>query len=145
MRSAKKRHQYNLWRLAQRGFLVLSLSCCCWFLLLIAAAAPSPENTAPSPPAAIAKYSLQVPAEVAQRQIKLTPPATKLRVTTQPGDVAVRCGDRIQTYTCTGGKPLTIERSPAEAISQFRVQNPTHAEAISIELTVYATATPPET
>lgn len=68
-------------------------------------------------------YVFFVPAEGVKHKISLHPPATKLRIKSDATVTALLCGDAIQTYHCSGGKPLRIERANDEAISQFMARN----------------------
>lgn len=108
---------------------------------------PSPPASPEPPPEADSKtYFLQVAAGSIKRQITLDPPATKLIVTVESGNALVRCGVRganpadnhPQTYTCTSGKPLIIERDPDQAIEHFWAQDLSEINDVQLRLESYS-------
>lgn len=56
--------------------------------------------------------------------LKIEPPATRLAIVSQSGDLAVRCGDGIRNYSCIPGKLLQIESDSSIPIEQFWGENP---------------------
>lgn len=68
-------------------------------------------------------YSLTLIPDNPRQQITLDPPATRIKVTMELGNSAVRCGDRLDSYRTLPGKPLTIERDADTAMTQFWAQN----------------------
>lgn len=92
-------------------------------------------------------YLLQVMAGSPRRQITLDPPATKLVVTFESGDAAIRCGivpkepargDRPRIYTSALGKPLTIERDPDSAITRFWAQDLSEVSDVLLRIESYS-------
>ncbi len=101
-------------------------------------------------------YFLQVMAGSPKRQITLDPPATKLVVTVEAGEAALRCGvdskgpvkgngqkpapknRRLQAYSCVLGKPLTIERDSDNAIGRFWVQDLSDVSDVRLRLESYS-------
>ncbi|MGF1514964.1 MAG: hypothetical protein ACFB5Z_14890 [Elainellaceae cyanobacterium] len=89
-------------------------------------------------------YFLPVMAGSSRRQITLKPPATKLVVTFESGDAAIRCGisskgsPRLQAYSCALGKPLTIERDPDSAITRFWAENLSTVTDVRLRLESYS-------
>lgn len=108
---------------------------------------PEKQPSSPADSAKVKTYFLQVMAGSSRRQIILDPPATKLVVTFESGNAAVRCGvgpkgmakgDRSQSYTCILGKPLTIERDPDNAITRFWAQDLSDVSDVRLRLKSYS-------
>ncbi len=81
-------------------------------------------------------YRLTVLPEISEQRIKLNPPATKVAIAIQPGDVAIRCGYSFKVYTCTSGKTLKIRAEPDNPIQEFWVQNPL-SHNVRVAIAVY--------
>ncbi|WP_204153806.1 hypothetical protein [Leptolyngbya sp. CCY15150] len=85
---------------------------------------PAPEAIAPEPAESsdpLQKYLTVLPHAV--QTLDLQPGVVKMVVTSEAGHTTLRCGDRIQTYTCAPGRAIAIERDPSEAMMEFRAQN----------------------
>lgn len=81
-------------------------------------------------------YFLNLISDHPRQQITLNPPATKLKVSVGGGANSVRCNDGAQTFTCASGKPLIIERSADNPVTQFWAQNSGGGSA-RIRISVY--------
>lgn len=81
--------------------------------------APSPEEKAKP----LKTYLLNLLPDHPRQQVTLDPPATRLQVIVNRGTDSVRCGDGTKIYTCALGKPLIIDRSMDEPITEFWAQN----------------------
>ncbi|MDJ0736990.1 MAG: hypothetical protein QNJ47_23470 [Nostocaceae cyanobacterium] len=81
-------------------------------------------------------YRLSVLPEIPQQRIKLNPPATKIVITIQPGDVAILCGYNFKVYTCVSGKPLEINAESNNPIKEFWIQNPLSYN-VRVKIAVY--------
>ncbi|HEY9814441.1 MAG TPA: hypothetical protein V6D20_01335 [Candidatus Obscuribacterales bacterium] len=85
---------------------------------------PAPEAIAPEPAESsdtLQKYLTVLPHAV--QTLDLQPGVLKMVVISEAGHTTLRCGDRIQTYTCAPGRSVVIERDPSEALMEFRAQN----------------------
>ncbi|TVQ18711.1 MAG: hypothetical protein EA367_13885 [Leptolyngbya sp. DLM2.Bin15] len=87
---------------------------------------PAPEAIAPEVEPAessdiLQKYLTVLPHAV--QSLDLQPGVLKMVVTSEAGHTTLRCGDRIQTYTCAPGRAIAIERDASEALMEFRAQN----------------------
>jgi hypothetical protein len=119
--------------------------------LAIAIAPPMFADVAPSEPASevvaseepIQTHYLSVLKEMAEQTLKFEPPATQIVVRLNSGDTTVRCGDKIQSYHCTSGKPLAIGYGEETPIEKFWVQNPEHKN-FRLKIDVYSVYNPPE-
>lgn len=78
-------------------------------------------------PKALQTYGVPLLGSQAEQRIKIDPPALELRVTTQPGNVVLRCGDNHQVYTCKAGQPTVIVADTP--ITEFWVQHHTEENA----------------
>lgn len=104
-------------------------------LLLIWAIAATPVRAAELPET-VKTYPLNISPNVAKQTVTLDPPATHLIVKmVKPGDVAIPCGYRSQTYTCTAGKALDIVPKDGNPIEKFWGQNTTE-KMVFLTLTV---------
>ena len=69
-----------------------------------------PTETVTQP---IKTYYLNVLPEVGRREVKFDLPATNIAITSQSGDTTVRCGDAINSYSCSPGKRLELRYDAA--------------------------------
>ena len=81
-------------------------------------------------------YLLTLLPGVARQVVKINPPATRLVVTSQPGDKAVRCGNDGRGYSCVPGKRLEILADSATPVAQFWGENPNEIE-VRLRIEVY--------
>ncbi len=115
-----------------------------WFLLLLvvpfiqasARLSTTYEEEGSELPLPLKVYHLTVLPEVSEQRVKLNPPAAKVAIAIQPGDVAIRCGYNFNIYTCVSGKTLKIHAEPDRPIQEFWVQNPL-SHNVRISITVY--------
>jgi hypothetical protein len=91
-------------------------------------------------PKALQTYGVPLLGSQAEQRIKIDPPALELRVTTQPGNVVLRCGDNHQAYTCKAGQPTVIVADTP--ITEFWVQHHTEENA-NLQVGVYRYAKDP--
>ncbi|MGP1383340.1 MAG: hypothetical protein ACTS2F_07235 [Thainema sp.] len=85
-------------------------------------------------------YFLSVPPGGVKHQIAISPAATQLQVTSESGSTATPCGDAVQMYSCTAGKPVKIQRSAEDAIATFMARNSSE-QPVRLRLDVYETVT----
>lgn len=85
-------------------------------------------------------YFLSVPPGGVKHQIAISPAATQLQVTSESGSTVTPCGDAVQTYSCTAGKPVKIWRSEEDAIATFTARNASE-QPVRLRLDVYETVT----
>jgi hypothetical protein len=101
----------------------------------IAPEATSEQAPVPIPDGAIqVKYLRILPGAV--QSVNLQPAVLRMIVTSNAGNITLRCGDSIQTYTCSPGRILTIERVPDQAMTNFRAQNDGN-QAVRLRLDIY--------
>lgn len=87
-------------------------------------------------------YSLPLITTASKQQIQIDPPATRLVITTKPGDVSVHCGDSNRNhYRCIAGKPLEIIYDPPQPISYFWAYSE-HNEHVALKIDVYELYSP---
>lgn len=89
---------------------------------------------------ALQTYRVPLLGSQAEQRIKIDPPALELRVTTQPGNVVLRCGDNHQAYTCKAGQPTVMVADTP--ITEFWVQHQTE-ENVNLQVGVYRYAADP--
>ncbi len=80
------------------------------------------------------KYLRILPKAV--QSVDLQPAVLRMVVTSNAGNITLRCGDLVQTYTCSPGRALTIERTPEQAMTSFRAQNDSD-QAVRLRLDIY--------
>lgn len=80
------------------------------------------------------KYLRVLPGAV--QSVSLQPAVLRMIVTSNAGNITLRCGDAVQTYTCSPGRALTIERIPDQAMTTFRAQNNGN-QAVRLRLDIY--------
>ena len=73
----------------------------------------------------IKTYYLNVLPEVGRREVKFDLPATNIAVISQSGDTAVRCGDAINSYSCSPGKRLELRYDSTVPLTKFWAENTT--------------------
>jgi hypothetical protein len=76
-----------------------------------------------------------------RRSIKLSPPATRLVVSSESGDTAIRFGDGIRNYSAKPGNPQPIEAEPDTPIEKIWAENPTEKQ-VRLRIDVYQAITP---
>lgn len=101
---------------------------------------PKPSDTFLKTSEPLKTYFLSVPPGGVKHQIAISPAATQLQVTSESGSTATPCGDGVQMYSCTAGKPVKIQRSAEDAIANFTARN-TSEQPVRLRLDVYATVT----
>lgn len=87
-------------------------------------------------------YYLLVLEGVGRREVKINPPATKIAVTSQSGDITIRCGDEQNTYSCSPGKRLEIEYEATTPVVKFWGENLSDTQ-VRLRIDVYQIV-PPE-
>jgi hypothetical protein len=92
------------------------------------------ETTAPTAKP-LKTYAMSLMPESAEQRVKIEPAAKKLVVNLDSADVALRCGDGTNTYSCTAGKPLKIDAQ--QPITTFWAQNPSHQNTVQLRIAVY--------
>lgn len=86
-------------------------------------------------------YFLQALPGGTRRSVKLSPPATRLVVSSQSGDTAIRFGDGIRNYSAKPGNPQPIEAEPDTPIEKIWAENPTEKQ-VRLRIDVYQAITP---
>jgi hypothetical protein len=76
-----------------------------------------------------------------RRSIKLSPPATRLVVSSESGDTAIRFGDGVRNYSAKPGNPQPIEAEPDAPIEKIWAENPTE-KRVRLRIDVYQALTP---
>jgi hypothetical protein len=84
---------------------------------------PAPSMPAPATESSVDRIEYLVILPHAVQSIDFQSGVTRLVVTSEAGHTTLRCGDRQETYACTPGRSLTIERDPATALTTFQAQN----------------------
>ena len=82
-------------------------------------------------------YHLLVLAE-ARGEVTINPPATKIVVTSQSGDITIRCGDEQNAYSCSPGKRLELEYEDTTPLVKFWGENLSHTQ-VRLQIDVYQT------
>ncbi len=86
-------------------------------------------------------YFLQALPGGTRRSVKLSPPATRLVVSSQSGDTAIRFGDGVRNYSAKPGNPQPIEAEPDTPIEKIWAENPTEKQ-VRLRIDVYQAITP---
>ena len=84
-------------------------------------------------------YHLLVLAE-ARGEVTIDPPATKIVVTSQSGDITIRCGDEQNAYSCSPGKRLELEYEATTPLVKFWGENLSNTQ-VRLQIDVYQTVT----
>ena len=71
-------------------------------------------------------------------EVKINPPATKIIVTSQSGDIIIRCGDEQNAYTCSPGKRLELEYEVTTPLVKFWGENLSDTQ-VRLRIDVYQT------
>lgn len=87
-------------------------------------------------------YFLQALPGGTRRSVKLSPPATRLVVSSESGDTAIRFGDGVRTYSAKPGNPQPIEAEPDTPIEKIWAENSTEKQ-VRLRIDVYQAITPP--
>ncbi len=82
-------------------------------------------------------YHLLVLAE-ARGEVTINPPATKIVVTSQSGDITIRCGDEQNAYSCSPGKRLELEYEATTPLVKFWGENLSNTQ-VRLQIDVYQT------
>ena len=82
-------------------------------------------------------YHLLVLAE-ARGEVTIEPPATKIVVTSQSGDITIRCGDEQNAYSCSPGKRLELEYEATTPLVKFWGENLSNTQ-VRLQIDVYQT------
>lgn len=101
---------------------------------------PKPSDTFLKSSELVKTYFLSVPPGGVKHQIVISPAATQLQVTSESGSTATPCGDAVQMYSCTAGKPIKLQRSEEDAIATFMARNSSE-QPVRLRLDVYETVT----
>lgn len=99
-----------------------------------------PTETVTKP---IKTYYLNVLPEAGRREVKFDLPATNIAITSQSGDTTVRCGDAINSYSCSPGKRLELRYDAAVPLIKFWAENTTETP-VRLKIDVYEVATEEE-
>ena len=117
---------------------------CLWLWLLVPSNANSdtvetevnsPATTEQMQP--VATYYLAV-TEGIRKEVKITPPATKIAVISQSGDTTIRCGDGQNAYSCSPGKRLELEYEASTPLTKFWGENMSNTQ-VRLQIDVYQT------
>ncbi len=81
-------------------------------------------------------YFLTLLPNGSRQSIKIDPPATRISVISESGDTAVRCGDRLQNYSCIPGKRLELAYEGDIPIEQFWGENQSQTQ-VRLRIEVY--------
>ncbi|MGF1490671.1 MAG: hypothetical protein ACFBSE_26565 [Prochloraceae cyanobacterium] len=71
-----------------------------------------------------------------RQSIKINPPATRISVISESGNTAVRCGDRLQNYSCIPGQRLELAYEEDIPIEQFWGENQSETQ-VRLRIEVY--------
>ncbi len=85
----------------------------------------------------VATYHLSVLGG-ARGEVKINPPATKIVVTSQSGDITIRCGDEQNAYSCSPGKRLELEYEVTAPVVKFWGENLSDTQ-VRLQIDVYQT------
>ena len=81
------------------------------------------------------QFLLSLP-QGSRREVEIDPPATRIVVTSQSGDTAIRCGDSVRGYSCAPGKRLELTYDPATPARKFWAENSTEVQ-VRLRIEVY--------
>ncbi len=95
-----------------------------------------PLDAQPSAADPLKTYFLSLESENPRRRVNLDAPATRVIVTSESGDTAVRCGDGLKTYSCIPGQSLEISRASDDPIAYIWAQN-SGTNRIRLRIDVY--------
>ena len=74
----------------------------------------------------------------ARGEVKINPPATKIVVTSQSGDITIRCGDKQNAYSCSLCKRLELEYEVTAPVVKFWGENLSDTQ-VRLQIDVYQT------
>ncbi|GAX35716.1 hypothetical protein [Nodularia sp. NIES-3585] len=84
----------------------------------------------------IKTYFLTVLPQGTKREVKIDPPATKIVVSSQSGDTAIRCGDGVSSYSCLPGKRIELVYDYATPAVKFWGENQSDMQ-VRLQIEVY--------